>query len=719
MGPSDRLLKAEPPATALEALNAGQSAEQLLEQGMELEQLGQLDEALQCYESAIALMPELARAHFNRGIILLDRGDAQDALDAFTKAVQYKPDSAGAHFNMGAAYVRLDRHEAAIAAYRQAIALKPDFAEAHMALGGALEALGEDEAAISTYRRALEIKPDYAEAHHRLVKILLQLDRLDEVAACYRQMLEFDRSNVELLNNLGLILNDLGNLQEAAACFRSAVQLNPDLVSGHGNLGNVLLGLHLYVDAMASYRRVLEIDPDNADAHNNLGNVFKEIGQLEAAEASYRNALTSNPDSALARSNLLLVKNYLADQPVEQLLGEARQFGERVMRQAPSPLAFMNRPDVSKCLRVGFVSADLRSHPVGFFLDSVLAALATEAAGRLELFAYSNSRVNDPVTDRIKRHFDGWYSAVEQSDEFLARRIRDDGIDILIDLSGHTGNNRLPVFAWKPAPVQASWLGYCATTGVSEVDYYIADAIALPHAHERQFTETILRLPECYLCLSKPAYEIPISISPAFTTGRVTFGSFNNLTKMNAETVHLWARVLKAVPESRLFLKSRQLGDEGVLKTTLARYADHGVGPNRLILEGHIDERGGHLAAYNRVDIALDPSPYNGVTTTAEALWMGVPVLTLAGDRFLARQGMSLLMNAGLPGWIADSPDDYVSRAVSHATDLPRLALLRAGMRKQVRASPIFDAPRFAKNFEVGLRSIWGKWCIQQLRQCP
>lgn len=298
------------------------------------------------------------------------------------------------------------------------------------------------------------------------------------------------------------------------------------------------------------------------------------------------------------------------------------------------------------------------------------------------------------------------------SDEALARQIHDDGIDILLDLSGHTANNRLPVFAWKPAPIQAAWLGYFATTGVETIDYLIADPWTLPETEEICFTEKIWRLPETRLCFTPPNVDVPVAPLPALASGHITFGSFNNLAKMNDEVVALWARVLSSVPGSRIFLMAKQLDETAVRQSVIARFATHNINTARLILEVPVP-RAEYLAAYHHVDIALDPFPFTGGTTSAEALWMGVPVLTLAGERFLSCQGIGLLMNGGLPEWIAADADDYVVRAVSHAGDLQRLATLRNGLRQQVLASPIFDAPRFARHFEAALRGMWAQWCNQ------
>jgi predicted O-linked N-acetylglucosamine transferase (SPINDLY family) len=440
---------------------------------------------------------------------------------------------------------------------------------------------------------------------------------------------------------------------------------------------------------------------------------LKDLGQLDAAIASCRRALEIKPDLIEALDILLFIHNLLADQPASVMLADAMRYGEVVARKARPFTTWSNSPEPDRCLRVGFVSGDLRQHPVGNFIESVLAALAAETSGRLEFFAYSSYSSVDEVTERIKSHCHGWHSAVGMSDEALAQRVRDDGIDILIDLSGHTAHNRLPMFAWKPAPVLAAWLGYFATTGVTTINYLIADPWTLPKNEEANFTEKVWRLPETRLCFTPPDMALEITALPALSNSYLTFACFNNLSKMNDTVVALWARILTAVPASRLFLKSQQLKEASVRQSVIDRFATHGIDAERLILEGP-SPRTEYLATYRRVDIALDPFPFTGGTTTVEALWMGVPVLTLTGQSFLARQGVGLMMNAGLPQWIADDPDDYVARAVSHAGNLQTLAALRAGLRQQVLASPIFDATRFALHFEAALRGMWKIWCEQQ-----
>jgi protein O-GlcNAc transferase len=782
MGLFDRIIKNDHLADKVRedhALNRGSTAERLLEEGMALEQQDQPDEALRRYDSAIELIPELARAHFNRGTILLDRGDAQEALMAFTQAVRHKPDSAGAHFNLGAAHAQLDQHDAAVLAYRQALALKPEFAQALMALGAVMEEQGRQEDAIAYFHRALDIQPDYAEAQDKLISLLKRLERFDDLAAAYLRMLEMDPHNADWLNNLGATqrnqelfgeaaisfrravasnpedalahnnlgatLRTLGHLTDAVESYRRALEIRPDFIEAHHNLGNLLADLGQTDSALASYRQALKINPDFAEsltamgavfqtqgrfdeavechqqalaikpdyaqAHRNLGNTLQDLGQLESSLASTRRALEIKPDFSEAYNSLLFVHNYLADQPVAYLLAEAKRFGDMISRRARPEPTWANKRDPHRRLRVGLVSGDFCNHPVGYFLDGVVATLAADNPS-LELVAYPTRTCDDELSQRIKASCSGWHPVLGLSDKHVAGQIRNDGIDILIDISGHTAHNRLPVFAWKPAPVQLSWLGYFATTGVPAMDYLLADPWTLPASEENSFTEKIWRLPETRLCFTPPRADVAVSALPALSNGHVTFGCFNNLTKMNDAVVALWARILHAVPASRLFLKARQVKEASAQREVINRFAAHGIEAGRLTLEDYVP-RENYLAAYQRVDIALDPFPYPGGTTTVEALWMGIPVLTLAGERFLSRQGVGLLMNAGLADWVATDPDDYLARAVAHAGDLQKLSRLREGLRSQVLSSPIFDAPRFARHFETALRGMWQVWCEQ------
>jgi len=620
---------------------------------------------------------------------------------------QAEMDKVVALFNAGR-YVELECRTLAL------VEQYPDSGFVWKALGASLQMQSKD--AVSIFQKTVELLPDDANAYFNLGVALQALGQLDQAMANYRRALEIKSDYDEASNNLGTALQDLGRLDEAIASFRRTLEIRPDYADAYYNLGNALKNLGQLDDATASYRRALEIKPNYVEAHNNLGNALQGLGQLDDATANFRRALEFKPDFADAHSNLLFTHNCRSDQTISEALADARHFGDLVAGHVLPYVDWHNVPEPSRRLRIGFVSADLRTHPVGYFLESILAVLATHASARLELIAYANDFRTDIVTERLKACCNGWHCVRGLSDEHLAKKIRADGIDILIDLSGHTGHNRLTMFARKPAPIQASWLGYFATTGVKAVDYLIADPWVVPKAEEAHFTETITRLPETYLCFTAPDLEVHVSALPALKAQSITFGCFNNLVKMNHAVVAVWARVLMALPGSRLFLKTKQLNDAMVRQSVMDRFAVHGIGPERLILERSAP-RAELLAAYQRVDIALDPFPYPGGTTSVEALWMGVPVLTLAGDRFLSHIGESILHNAGLPDWIAVDADDYVARAVAHAQDLPHLSNLRGQLRQQVLKSPIFDAPRFAGHLEATLRSMWVQWCNQQPQQ--
>ncbi|MES2099509.1 MAG: tetratricopeptide repeat protein [Pseudomonadota bacterium] len=605
---------------------------------------------------------------------------------------------------------RAGEFDSALQAYEAAVREAPNWPRAHLNHGNVLLAMGDAPGCLAAYERALTHDPNYVGAHFNLGNAYLRMGRLDAALNSYVEAVRLDREFADAHVAIGCVLEDLGRVQEAIASYELALAIEPGYAPVHSNLANALKRASRFCDAVQSHRRALELDPSLVQAHNNLGNALQDLGQLDEAEDSYRRALALKSDDVDTRSNLLFSHNYRAKHPPAVLFAEAKAFGDVVALGARRYTAWRGTPDPSRCLRVGLVSGDLRGHPVGYFLESVVAALKAEAANRLQLIAYPTTRCDDSTAERIKTHCREWHPVQDLSDEALARRIHDDAIDILIDLSGHTAHNRLPVFAWKPSPLQINWLGYFATTGVAEIDYLIADPWTVPESQAAYFTEKIWRLPETRLCFTPPDSSPAPDELPAMGGAVLTFACFNNLTKVGDAVIAVWARVLAAVPASRLLLKSPQLGEAQVRERIVAGFARHGIDADRLVLEG-LTPRFDYLAAYRRVDIALDPFPFTGGTTTAESLWMGVPVLTLAGESFLSRQGVGLLMNAGLHDWIANDVDQYVSLAVAHAADLDRLAALRKSLRRRLIASPIMDARRFAGHFEAALRAMWQQWC--------
>ncbi len=640
------------------------------------------------------------------GAVFKQKGNNTEAIAAMQKAAELSPLDVYAHSNLGITLSDMGRLDEAETSLRQALKLQPDFAEAHCNLGTVYQEMGRLDEAEASHRRAIQINPAFAEAHYNLANALKARGRLNEAAASFRRVLQIKPDHVQARSNLGITLNDLGRQNEAEASLRQALEASPGDASTHSNLGNTLQELGRLDEAEASYRRALQIDPELAEAHNNLGIILQDLGRLDEAETSFRRALAIKPDYDKAHSNLLFLLNYSPASAPAIGFAEARKYGERICSRATSRFTTWSCDVQPERLKIGLVSGDLRNHPVGYFLENLLNHLDPAA---FELIAYPTDHREDELTARIKPRFTAWKALTGLSDEAAARLIHDDGVHILMDLSGHSRYNRLPVFAWKPAPVQVSWLGYFATTGVAEMDYLIADPWTLPETEEAYFTEKIWRMPETRLCFTPPEIPVEVASLPALAHGYVTFGCFNNLTKMNDAVVEVWSRILASVPESRLFLKSKQLKETSVRLHTIERFAAHGIEAHRLVLEGN-ETRDKYLAAYHRVDIALDPFPYPGGTTTVESLWMGVPVLNLAGQSFLFRQGAGFLMNAGLPEWIAVDKEDYVSRAARHAADLKSLSELRNGLRQQVLASPVMDGARFAVHFEAVLRDMWLTW---------
>jgi protein O-GlcNAc transferase len=561
--------------------------------------------------------------------------------------------------------------------------------------------------AAAVFRQILAIQPAHADALHLLGLVAYYEGNYNAAVDLIMGALTHHTSEI-FYGNLGNAFAGLGKRAAAIECFRQAIALKPGYIQAHNNLGNQLREQGSFTDAVQCFRTVIALQPDYAEAHNNLANALVDLGDLDAAIDAYRRAIALKPGLLEARSNLLFILSYRDDLCQADYLAETVEFGRIATAQAKPFRDWLVSPTPrdsahERPLRVGLVSGDLKTHPTGHFLESILAHIDRN---KIDLVAYPTRRVEDALTARIKPYFSAWTPLASMTDEQAAARIRDDRIDLLLDLSGHMNFNRLPLFAWRPAPVQASWLGYFASTGLPAMDYLLGDSHVLPQDAQANYTERLWRLPDSYLCFTPPAERVEIGPSPLAMQGHVTFGCFNHLMKMNDGVVEVWARILHAMPRSRLFLKAKQLDDAPTRETTLARFAARGIDASRLTLEGR-SPRAEYFAAYNRIDIALSPFPYPGGTTSVEGLWMGVPVLCRRGDRFLSNICTSMLHSAGLGDWIAQDNDDYVAKAVAFAADAPRLAALRSSLRATVLASPLCDAPRYARHLEAAFEAMW------------
>ena len=668
-----------------------------------------LVEAAKCYRQVISREPNLAHAHNNYGNVLKDQADYAAAAESFGRALDLAPQYAEAHNNLGIALRLQGQLQQAEGCYRRALELKPDFAEAHYNLAISLNELRRYTEAEQSYRDALRVRPEYPAALNNLGNLLESQRHFVEAEVLLRQAIALQPDYAEAHSNLGNTFRSQKRLADAHAAYSNALQLNPNLHEAWYNLGIVLAETNKLADAETAYRRALAIRDSYPEAHKNLGNTLKEQGYFAAAESSYRRALALRPDYIDAQSNLVFDMNYTATHAIDDCLDEARCFGRMVhevlAREKHEQFTQWTCDPAPSRIRLGFVSGDFHGHPVGFFLEALLNELRLE---NVELYAYAAHTEEDDLTRRIRPHFSAWRSIVGLNDGAAAALIHADGIHVLMDLSGHTARNRLPLFALRPAPVQCSWLGYFATTGIAEMDYLLGDPHVTPEAEKEQFTEAVWPLPETYLCFTRPDVQIDVAALPAIANQYITFGSFNNLAKMTDAVVALWSKVLMAIPHSRLLLKTKQLAETAICDRTMKRFEACGVSADRLCLEGPAT-RAELLASYNRLDVALDPFPYPGGTTSAEGLWMGVPVLTRKGARFLSHVGETIAHNAGLADWIATSDDDYVAKAIAHTSNLDELAALRHRLRPQVLASPLFDASRFARNFATAMWAMWDK----------
>lgn len=669
---------------------------------------GRNDEAVAQFERTCEIAPGSPVAHSNLGSLLKDLGRLEEAAACYRRALELKPGMAEILTNLGDVLGEQGKLKDAEACYRRAITLTPAFAAPYNSLANLLQAQGRHKEAVAWYERGIKIDPKVAGLHNNLGNALRDLGRTAQAEASYRRALELQPGFAAAYNNLGSVLQDQGKLEAARAAYRKALAIDSNFVAAYSNLGNVVRELGRLQEAEEAFRRALKLKPDSAEALNNLASVLKDVGRQEEAQAALRRALALRPGFAVAHHNLLMTMQYDPATSPAALLAEHRAFDRRFSAPlAPWPIEHRNEPDPERRLRIGYVSGDFGRHPVGYFLSPLLPAHDRE---RFEILAYSDRLSEDEMTWQLQAACDQWRRVVELDDAGLAERIRKDGIDILVDLAGHTADNRLLTFARKPAPVQATWAGYVGTTGLSAMDYLISDERETPPGQEGECVESVARLPRCYVCYTPPSYAPDVDRLPASQRGYVTFGCFNNLAKINGSVIALWSRILNRLGDARLIMKTHQLDDAGTRKYIADLFAREGTDPNRISLNGKSLHRA-LLLEYNGVDIALDPFPYSGGLTTLESLWMGVPVVTKQGDRFAARHTASHLSAIGLSELIAPDPEGYVAIACELAQNLPQLEAMRRGLRTRMASSPLCDGAGFARDLEAAYRTMWHRWC--------
>ena len=684
--------------------------------GNAMQAIGQPRESVAFYEQAQRLRPGYADAIANLGAAWQALGEPRRAMDCYNDALRLEPGTVHARGNVGNLLAAERRHDEAIEIFRNIVEEQPDSAQTWNNLGNSLQELGRYGEAMEAYARALALNPSYYLVHNNIGNTLRRQGRYEEALAEYAQALEAKPDFVEALNNRAVALADLGRTSEAIEHYQRAHRLKPDYVDPLINLGNIYRDRAQPEEAIAWFRRATEIDARNPFGWNNLGCALSDQGEVPEALECFRHSLELRPDNPHAHSNLLLNLHYTGGHSPAEIAQAHRRYGAIVgLRGAALRRSHDNRPDPERPLRVGYVSADFRRHSVAFFVEPIL-----ERHNRAGFTVYCYADVGRP--DRMTARFaevagPGWRDIRGYNDERFAAAVRSDEIDILVDLGGHTANSRVASFAARPAPVQVSYLGYPNTTGLEAIGYRLTDAAADPEdAAPLWHSERLVRLPRGFLCFRPPAGSPPVSPFPSQSGAPFTFGSFNNMAKVSGDCVAAWARILSGVPASRLALKNKALGDVAARRRLQARFAEHGIGPERLWMSGPIDSLSGHLEAYSFVDLGLDTFPYTGTTTTCEALWMGVPVVTFAGQAHVARVGASVLASAGLAEWIAPDAAGYVERAIQWAARTGELAALRQTMRARLAASPLFDEAGFTHALEQAYRQLWREWCAERNR---
>jgi protein O-GlcNAc transferase len=672
-------------------------------------QSGNAKQAEEMLTEILAVEPDNADSLALLGIVYFHLHNYDLAIAYSEKALHYEPDSAYIYFNLGNAYREKKEYAEAISSYRKASELNPELGDAYYNLGAIFQDTNRFQEAIDSYSKALAIDPGDTDAYYNLGIVLKEAAQFEEAQHCFQKALELNPNLVGAYNHLSVIFQSGNQVQKAISCYRKALELNPSDIVAYYGLAAILKDQGHYQDAIDLYRKSLQLIPGNAGVYHNMGNILILQGKLDGAEDCYKRALQLNPDECRPYESLLLLMNYHPKYDTEAIYLKHLEFAKQFEKPLSSGIIpHTNKREPYRPLRVGYVSPDFRRHAVAWFIEPVLALHDKEM---FEVCCYSNSPIKDEVTERIQGHAEQWRNITGMTDEEAAELIRKDEIDILIDLAGHTAGNRMLMFARKPAPVQASWIGYLATTGLSAMDYKIVDNYTDPPGEtERFYTERLMRMPKSFLCYQPDRGGPEVGPLPALSSGRVTFGSFNNFAKVTPEVFSVWAKILDNVPDSCLILKGIGFYDKTTCDYAMDMFAERGIAGERIVLQ-HPDPSPEHLKAYNKIDIGLDTFPFNGAATTCEAIWMGLPVITLAGTAYHSRAGVSLLSNMGLSELVAGTKEEYISIAVNLARDLQRLESLRGNLREAMRHSPLCDAKRFTADLEKCYRRMWKTWC--------
>lgn len=680
------------------------TAEELFRAAIREHRAGRLDDALALIRRAIAINPRSADYLTALGVVLASRKLFDVAIDAYCRALELKPDNPDALNNLGVALKEMGDLPGAISSLRKALQLRPNFAAAHNNLGAALKASGELAAAIGAYRQALSLEPNYVEALANLGQALSETGQFEQSIDALRRAVAIAPNWADGFICLGNAYQGCGQLNEARQAVERALMLDPQNADACVNLAAIYQQRREVDPAIDLCHRALALRPQLPQALNNLGRSLLDAGLIDEAVASYRESEAIAP-ARTAGSNLLFALHLHPDSDPNSLrAAHARWNWTYAAALAPPILSFPNDRNADRTLRIGFVSPDFHNHPVGRF---ILPLLEHHDRTQFEAICYSDSHQRDDTSRRLRACADGWRDAAPLSDDRLAQLVRIDRIDILVDLALHTEGNRLLVFARKPAPIQATYLAYCSSSGLTTMDYRLTDPyLDPPGPDEPVYCERLIRI-KSYWCYSPPPESSPVGPPPALRNGFIIFGCLNSFQKVNGSLLQLWSHILQKIPNSRLMLHSY----EGSHRSrVLDLFAAERINPERITFVGP-QPTPNYFQQYNAIDIALDTFPYTGGTTTCDALWMGVPVVTRAGNTAVSRGGVSILSNAGLPEYITCTPEQYVQAAIDLARDVEKRNQLRITLRQRMQESRLMDASSFVRDMERAFRQMWQTWC--------
>ena len=605
------------------------------------------------------------------GAISAGKNNLQEAINLYKKSIKIDVNYAQAYNNLGTAFHKLNKIDKAVINYEKAISLKKDFAEAYNNLGNAFVDLNKSKDSLHHFNKALELKLDYAEAY----------------------------------NGMGAANEKLGNKTDALKNYQKATGIKPDYAEAYNNIGKIFSDQSKFEESLVNYKKAIQVNPNYEKSYNNLGNLLNNLGKFDEATEAYKKAINIKPDYAKAYSNLLFNLIYKTDFDIKFYLSEAKKFRKNcktIKKKINLDYKYDKKP---KKLKVGFMTADFGNHPGGFFTLNFLRELRKK---NCELIAYPTIERNDEISHHFRPLFTKWNLIEKKNDEEVIKEIIDEGVHILIDAQGHSAKNRLSVFFYKPAPIQITWLGQ-GSTGIQEIDYFIGSNHITPKNEDDHYVEKVLRLPGMSQSFTPPEFDIEVKDLPALKNNFITFGSANKLTKVNDDVISLWSKILNSIPNSIIILKNKDLDNIKIKNDIILKFKKHNVNKERLILEGEAKTRKELLNIYNKIDICLDPFPFQGNTTTIESIWMGVPVITLKGNRYIFHFGESINSNLNMMDWIAKDNNDYISKAINFSSNIEKLSDIRKNLRNQALKSPIFDSKIFADNFDKLLWEVWEK----------